>query len=128
MRLTNIILERRRLGGAQRVYKFDNGYGASVVRNRISYGSERGLYELAVIAFDVPDDPEDWHVFYNTPITDDVIGELSDEEVDAVLVKIEALPKLGTPFLEKPETSDLEKHSDPAVILKRAFSYYTSED
>lgn len=33
------------LGGIQR---FDNGYGASVVRFTYSYGFEQGLWELAV--------------------------------------------------------------------------------
>lgn len=36
------------LGGIQRIYHFDNGYGASVVRFTYSYGFEQGLWELAV--------------------------------------------------------------------------------
>ena len=35
--------------GEQRVYKFDNGYGASVIRHQYSYGGDKGLWELAVL-------------------------------------------------------------------------------
>ena len=35
--------------GIQRIYKFDNGYGASVVKHKYSYGGDKGLWELAVI-------------------------------------------------------------------------------
>ena len=38
-------------GGIQKLYKFDNNYGASVVHHSYSYGNEDGLWELAVIEF-----------------------------------------------------------------------------
>ena len=53
------------------VFKFDNGYGASVVRHRGSYGFDEGLYELAVARFDEFDGYE---FVYDIPITGDVLG------------------------------------------------------
>lgn len=79
------------LGGIQRIYRFDNGYGASVVRFTYSYGFELGLWELAVIKFN----GEDYELVYDTEITNDVIGYLSEDEVDNLLTQIEALPSLS---------------------------------
>ena len=31
------------------IYKFDNGFGASVVKHSGSYGNDKGLYEIAVL-------------------------------------------------------------------------------
>ena len=81
-------------GGTQVVHKFENGYGASVVRAPnvgfwgTTYGYDEGLWELAVLTF--VNDTE-FHLDYSTPITNDVIGHLSDEDVLAVLAQIEAL-------------------------------------
>ena len=77
-----------RHGGIQKVYKFDNGYGASVIRHSGSYGGNDGLWELAVIKFQ---GEGKWSLDYRTSITDDVIGYLSDQEVDDLLGRVEAL-------------------------------------
>jgi hypothetical protein len=86
--------------GTQRIYRFENGYGASVVRFSehhgagilaSSYGGDKGLWELAVLRF-AGDEIDRFRLIYDTPITDDVLGYLSEEEVDANLAKIEALP------------------------------------
>lgn len=82
-----VFLKRCPHGGEQVVHKFDNGLGASVIRHEYSYGGDQGLWELAVIAFR----GDEWGLIYTTPITNDVIGYLSDEDVDALLVRIEAL-------------------------------------
>ena len=82
-----VFLERSINAGEQVVHKFENGLGASVVRHSFSYGNDLGLWELAVIEFK----GEEWGLTYTTPITDDVIGYLTDEDVDALLVRIEAL-------------------------------------
>lgn len=71
-------------GGVQHEYKFPNGYGASVVRHKFSYGGDEGLWELAVL-------DRNGVLTYDTPITEDVIGYLTEEQVDAFLMLIEAL-------------------------------------
>ncbi len=68
-------------------YEFPNGYGASVLMARYSYGGDVGLYEVAVM--------KDGDICYNTPITSDVVGHLTADEVTELLREIEALPKKG---------------------------------
>jgi hypothetical protein len=63
---------------------FDNGYGASVVRHIMSYGGKLGLFELAVL-------DKDEELTYDTPITNDVVGHLTPEEVTNYLIKIQEL-------------------------------------
>lgn len=82
------------LGGTQRVVRFPNGYGASIVCGPHSYGGRDGLYELAVIEF--PGAGPSYSLTYETPITDDVLGYLTDAEVEATLVLIGALPEVGS--------------------------------
>ena len=77
-------------GGTQCLVKFDNGYGASVVRFDGSYGFENGLYELAVVEVHEKDE---FRLNYDTEITDDVIGHLTEERVSNLLKKIALLPK-----------------------------------
>lgn len=72
-------------GGDQWKFTFPNGYGASVVRHSFSYGYDLGLWELAVL-------DSDGNLTYDTPITDDVIGRLTEDEVASLLAGIEALP------------------------------------
>ena len=80
------------MGGVQKIYRFPNGYGASVVRFPYSYGYELGLWELAVIKFNGKG-ADAYSLTYETDITDDVIGHLSGDEVDEILSKIEGLNK-----------------------------------
>jgi hypothetical protein len=63
---------------------FDNGYGASVVIGPYTYGSEDGLYELAVLG-------SDGKLCYDTPVTDDVEGYLSEDDVTKLLEQIQNL-------------------------------------
>jgi hypothetical protein len=63
---------------------FDNGYGVSVVKSDYTYGGLNGLYELAVL-------DSDGHVTYDTPITDDVIGYLSEEDVTKIMKQVQEL-------------------------------------
>jgi hypothetical protein len=71
-------------GGTQLIYKFPNGYGASVVCHAYSYGGDEGLLELAVLG-------TDGHLDYDTPVTDDVEGRLSAPEAAQLLQQIENL-------------------------------------
>ena len=72
------------LDGVGYEYKFDNGYGASVVSHSGSYGGNKGLYELAVL-----DSTGD--LCYSTPITEDVIGHLTSDKVVELLERIKSL-------------------------------------
>ena len=74
-------------GGVKYVFRFDNGYGASVIKHAYSYGYEKDLWELAVLEFDHGES----YICYDTEITDDVIGHLTDEEVHTYLDKIKGL-------------------------------------
>jgi hypothetical protein len=71
----------------QHIYRFGNGYGASVVTGEYTYGGDAGLYELAVIHFD----GDDFELTYDTPITDDVVGWLDVPAVAELLARIAAL-------------------------------------
>ena len=66
---------------------YPNGYGASIVQHKFSYGGDKGLWELAVIK----GNNKEWDICYSTPITNDVIGHLTENEVDELLIKIETL-------------------------------------
>lgn len=72
----------------QWLYRFENGYGASLVRHPGSLGYESNLYEVAVIRWMEPDA---WKLCFTSPITDDVLGGLDEDEVMVVLERIEAL-------------------------------------
>lgn len=88
MRKKDLLKERELLNGEQKIYKFKNGYGASVIKNSMSYGNEVGLWELAVVTFD---NDNNFKLCYDTEITDDVIGYLTESQVDDLLERIESL-------------------------------------
>lgn len=70
-------------GETTRVF-FDNGLGASIITGGESYTSRKKPYELAVL-------DKEGELRYDTPITDDVVTHQTEEEIDALLVRIEAL-------------------------------------
>ena len=70
--------------GIQSKLSFDNGYGVSVVRTSWSYGGKDGLYELAVL-------DEHGNLTYDTPVTNDVIGYLSEDEVSNIMEQVQKL-------------------------------------
>lgn len=74
--------------GIQYVFKFENNYGASVVKHGGSYGHSQDLWELAVLMYD---DLNNRELCYDTPITEDVEGYLTDENVRDLLAKIKEL-------------------------------------
>lgn len=75
-------------GTEHHIYKFPNGYGASVIRGRGSYGGQSGLWELAVIKITGPR-PDDWSIA-RTRLTrgDTVTGWLSAGELAGWLKRI----------------------------------------
>ena len=80
-----IVLEREAYGGStQTLHRFENGYGASVLRGGFAYG---GL-ELAVVKY-LSDRRA--ALCYDTPITDYVLGYLKEEEIPEILKRIENL-------------------------------------
>lgn len=82
--------EDKELHGTQKIYRFGNNYGASVVKNKYSYGSEDGNWELAVIKFKNKKN-NSWELTYITSVAGDVIGHLRENDVENVLVKIRDL-------------------------------------
>ena len=77
---------------AQTVSRFDNGYGASVIDH--GYGSDRGLYEMAVVKWTTTSEgfSDFWDICYDTPIADDVMGHLTMDKVIEIIEKIKELP------------------------------------
>lgn len=71
-------------------YYFPNGYGASIVKYGLPFSVRSDEWELAVIE---RCSSGDWHLCYDTPITDDVIPDLTGEEVCEILEKIICLPR-----------------------------------
>jgi len=73
---------------------FPNGYGVSVVRYKSpisktfsSYTSNDSEWEVAVIV----GTPDDWQLCYDTEITSDVLGHLTEGEVDWVMLQVQQL-------------------------------------
>lgn len=66
-------------------FTFPNGYVGSVIRHSTSYGGPQGLWEVAVIHGE--------KIVYDTPITDNVLGWQTDDDVEQVLKRIRELPK-----------------------------------
>ena len=105
----NMVYEGTLFNGVQRLYRFVNGYGASVVRHFGSYGGSKGLWEVAVIVWNPVNN--DWDLCYSTPITNDVIGYLKEDQVNAILSFIEKLNEFGK-FNNDEDARAWEKFSD----------------
>lgn len=75
--------------GIQYTQRFDNDYGVSIIKQPYSYGYKEGLWELAVLRYT----GDKFDLCYSTDITDNVLGHLTDEEVNDIVDKIIALPK-----------------------------------
>lgn len=83
----------------QRIFRFADGYGASVVQSTIdilpismaeagvpneSWGASENLWELAVIRFET-DDIEDYQIVYDSFLAIDVVGFLSEDAVQKMV-------------------------------------------
>lgn len=70
--------------GIQCRIQFENGFGASVIRHEHTYGGKDGLYELAVL-------DTEGEITYDTSVTDDVVGYLTEDGVTTLLAEIQNL-------------------------------------
>ena len=70
--------------GVQYIFEFENEYGASVIKRPGSYGYDQDLWELAVL-------DRDGELTFTTPITDDVLGYLSVNDVRKALTEIKEM-------------------------------------
>ncbi len=68
--------------------EFPNGWGASIVKNDMSYGGRSGLFEIAVL-------DKDGKLSSETDITDDVLGWQDEKDIDKVLTAISKLDSDG---------------------------------
>ena len=80
--------QNRFFGGIQAKMAFDNGYGVSVITGGGSYTSSYDEFELAIYG-------KNGELCYDTPITDDVLGWLTGDEVFEKLAEIQSLPMNG---------------------------------
>ena len=77
----------------QHIFCFENGYGASVIKRHDgiffdgSYGNHQDLFELAVIKLE----NNEWDICYTTPLTNNVLGFLTNTEVLNYLKQIKEL-------------------------------------
>ena len=62
---------------------FCNGYGVSVIAGEMAYSNDERPYELAVL--------KDGDLCYDTEITDDVLGYLTEQDVTEVMKKVQLL-------------------------------------
>lgn len=85
MKVSDLVFKNHSLGfgGTVASHTFPNGYGASIITGEHAYSSEDAPYELAVL--------HNNEITYDTPLTDDVLGYLTEDEVNEYLLKIEAL-------------------------------------
>ena len=98
--LGNLKVWRGMLGGHIWQYVFPNNFGISIIKHGCSYGHERDLFEIAVI-------DHAGNLIYTTPITDDVIGYLTEAEVLDYARKIAALSD------GEEDSCDGEEEEDP---------------
>ena len=71
-------------GATQATFDFPNGYGISVITGKHAYTSPASPYEVAVVLHGA--------LCYDTPITDDVLGWQTADDISKVMAQLEALP------------------------------------
>lgn len=86
---TRAVSFNTRNGGPAYRFTFVNGYRASVIRNKASYGGAEGLWELAVIH-------PDGGIDYANPIAPGPLGWLTEADVALTINRIAALPAPAT--------------------------------
>lgn len=71
----------------QTLYKFENDWGASIIYHQGSYGYEQGLVELGIVRWF----GHKYMLSYDTDLTNDVLGDLTQEQAKLILEKIKEL-------------------------------------
>ena len=90
------------IDGIQALFRFENGYGASVVRGPGTYGVELAAIIFEEDAPDVYDSDAEIFRFYDLDGEDDsVFGYLSEERLIELLNQIRALPPARGVVLEE---------------------------
>jgi hypothetical protein len=69
---------------------FPNGYGVSVLIGGHAYSDGSAPYELAILTGNV----KEWEICYDTPITDNVLGYLTPEEVTEYMIEVQKLKRV----------------------------------
>lgn len=69
---------------------FGNGYGVSVIIGPYSYGWNEWLYELAILKWVEGKS----NLCYDTPITSDVMGHRTSEEITEIMKLVQELPSV----------------------------------
>jgi hypothetical protein len=119
--VTKVEVDTHGFGPRVRV-TFENGYGASVVRNMYSYGGSEGLWELAVLGLE-------GGLTYETPVTDDVIGHLDGGEVIEKLREISALtPEAIDRHARAREALEIAEELEALLNRARSAGLSVSED
>lgn len=90
MTFEELEFEQDDLSGEHAHHIFDNYYGVSVVRGPYTHGGRKGLYELAVLH--MSPDAEYSDLVYDTPVTNDVEGHLTPEDVTRLMKEVSKLP------------------------------------
>ena len=84
MKFTDLKWEGNAEEGIQAIVELENGFEVSIVRNQLSYGGDKGLYEIGVFnATGNMCDPLGWG--------DDVKGWLTQEDVEKTLDSMASL-------------------------------------
>nr|DAS96956.1 MAG TPA: hypothetical protein [Caudoviricetes sp.] len=68
---------------------FKNGYGVSVLFGKNFYSNGKNTYEVAIIK----GNEQDFNLVYDTPIANDVIGNITEEQVTRVMKLVQKLNK-----------------------------------
>ena len=75
------------LDGIQAQMMFENDFGVSVIRNKLSYGGKSGLYEVGIL-----DSLK--RLTYDTRITSDTVGWLTGKQVSRLMQRVQNLKSL----------------------------------
>ena len=90
MEFKDLKFEKDDMMGISAHHIFDNHYGVSVIKGPYSYGGKQGKYELAILVMKPSDKYSE--LCYDTPITNDVIGYLTETEVTELMKQVSELP------------------------------------